>query len=175
MDTDIKQALFQALLDLMEVKPVKRISVVELTERAKVNRTSFYNYYDGIDDMVRKIETELSCELREALVEYERRGSSHESAARLLAFIFRFVAENSRIFSILLDPDGDYFVIKKTLELFAEYLSPAREGQRFIFPFITFGCVGIIQRWLLDGMKESPEDMAALTVSYIERGSGHLI
>lgn len=169
-----RQQLFQALIDLMEVKPVNRISVSELTERAGVNRTSFYNFYTGIDDMIQKIEADLSRSLAEAFRAYALESNNHESAARLFSFLFGFVKDNAKLFSFLLTPDTNHIVLQKTCALLAEYISTESPEQQYSLPFITYGCIGMVQHWLKGGMKENPEDMSALAVSWIERGTGHL-
>jgi hypothetical protein len=174
-----KQLLFQALIDLMEVKPVSRISVSELTERANVNRTSFYNFYTGIDDMIQKIEADLSKSLAEAFREYalevaNHDSGNHDSATKLFSFLFRFVKDNAKIFGFLLTPDTNHIVLQKTCNLLAEYVATESPEQQYSLPFITFGCIGVIQRWLQGGMKENPEDMALLAVAWIEKGTGHL-
>ena len=169
-----KKQLFQALIDLMEVKPVNRISVSELTERAGVNRTSFYNFYTGIDDMIQKIEAELSHSLAEAFRAYALESDNHESAAKLFSFLFGFVKDNAKIFGFLLTPETNYVVIQKTCALLSQYISTESPEQQYSLPFITFGCIGMIQHWLEGGMKDSPESMSALAVSWIEKGTGHL-
>lgn len=174
-----KQLLFQALIDLMEVKPVNRISVSELTERAGVNRTSFYNFYTGIDDMIQKIEADLSRSLAEAFRVYAQEAANHDSqnhdsAAKLFSFLFHFVRENAKLFSFLLTPDSNHIVLQKTCKLLAEYIATESLQQHYALPFITFGCVGVIQQWLNGGMKESPEAMAVVVVDWIEKGTGHL-
>ena len=47
----IKESLFQ----LMQEKPINKITVKELCERADVNRSTFYAYYTDIYDLDRKI------------------------------------------------------------------------------------------------------------------------
>ena len=47
-----KRKLKEALMTLMQTKPVNAISVKELTELADVNRGTFYLHYSDIYDML---------------------------------------------------------------------------------------------------------------------------
>lgn len=53
MDRRIKRtrtAVFNALFDLMSEKDVDKITVLELCERADINKSTFYLHYKGMDD-----------------------------------------------------------------------------------------------------------------------------
>ena len=52
--------LRKALFDLVGEKSIRDITVKELTERAEVSRSTFYLYYDSIQNMVQSISDE-SC------------------------------------------------------------------------------------------------------------------
>ena len=54
-----KQRLRQSLTELLAQKPLSKITVQELTERADVNRGTFYSHYKDISDMKEQIEREL--------------------------------------------------------------------------------------------------------------------
>ena len=42
----------QAILELLEKKDIEFITITEITQRAGVNRTTFYLHYDNIDDLL---------------------------------------------------------------------------------------------------------------------------
>jgi len=50
-----KEALRQSLLDLMKEKPVEKISVKELCEKADVNRSTFYVYYGSPQELLNAV------------------------------------------------------------------------------------------------------------------------
>ncbi|MBP3209850.1 MAG: TetR/AcrR family transcriptional regulator, partial [Oscillospiraceae bacterium] len=54
-----KKLLTQALTELMQQKQIKDITVTELTEKADMNRGTFYLYYRDVFDMVEKIEDDM--------------------------------------------------------------------------------------------------------------------
>lgn len=44
-----------SFLELLEEKPVSRITVTQLCERAQINRATFYKHYLDIPDLLEKI------------------------------------------------------------------------------------------------------------------------
>lgn len=58
-----KQAILSAFLDLLDEKPFDRISVVDIAQRSRINRNTFYYYYPDIfalvDDLLRVSSREL--------------------------------------------------------------------------------------------------------------------
>lgn len=53
-------AVEKALLELMQEKPTELISISELAEKADINRKTFYNNYDSIDDVIYGIDKKIS-------------------------------------------------------------------------------------------------------------------
>jgi len=49
----IQQYIAEALLILMEKKPYDKITIGEITEKAGVNRSSYYRHFDTKEDIIR--------------------------------------------------------------------------------------------------------------------------
>lgn len=49
-----RSAIFNAVFDLSTEKELDKISVVELCERAGINKSTFYLHYNSIDDCLKK-------------------------------------------------------------------------------------------------------------------------
>ena len=74
-----KEALKNSLIELMKEKPVNNITVKELVLTADLNRSTFYNYYCDIPDMLQKLEMELYNELLEIFKAHiERHSEIHD-------------------------------------------------------------------------------------------------
>ena len=63
-----KKLLSQGLIELMQHKQVKDITVRELAERVDVNRGTFYLYYRDIFDLLERLEEDLFEQLNEVIV-----------------------------------------------------------------------------------------------------------
>lgn len=64
-----RSAIENALLDLMQTKPLETISIRELAEHADINRKTFYNHYSRIEDVVEEINKKISMVILNALPE----------------------------------------------------------------------------------------------------------
>lgn len=61
--TPAQEAIENALLSLNDEKEIYKIAVKELCARANVARSTFYAYYEVIDDCLANIENRLICKL----------------------------------------------------------------------------------------------------------------
>lgn len=64
-----RTAIENTLLDLMQYKPLNTITISELAEAADINRKTFYNNYNSIDDVIKGINEKLSLHIFNALPE----------------------------------------------------------------------------------------------------------
>ena len=67
-----KKKLTSTLLALLEQKPVRDITVLELCKIANVNRTTFYKYYKDVDDFIFTLEESLISDLRNNMINIKR-------------------------------------------------------------------------------------------------------
>lgn len=172
-----KKKLRESLLRLMAQKPVNAITVRELTELADVNRGTFYFHYSDVHDMLEKIEEDFFVRFHAVLSSEDIQKDNQ--AHPYLQAIFSFLAENQDLCKILLSPNGDMIFMNRIHKLVDEQCScfwrraaPGSSPAQFerFNAFIIGGCVGVIQKWLDDGLQETPEEIsefiaAAVTAS----------
>ena len=54
-----KQAIRNALFQIMEEKSIDKITVAEIVQKADINCSTFYFYYEDINDLLRQTENEV--------------------------------------------------------------------------------------------------------------------
>ena len=54
-----KQSIINAFIEIRSRKEVERITVKELCEKARINKSTFYAHYKDIYDLSDQLETEL--------------------------------------------------------------------------------------------------------------------
>jgi len=54
-----KELLKNSLIELIEIKEYNKITIKEICERANVNRTTFYKYYNDVDSLLLEIEDDI--------------------------------------------------------------------------------------------------------------------
>lgn len=97
-----------ALISLLERKDIKDITISEICQEAKVNRTTFYLHYDNILDLLQEIATTLFKGYLESFDKQIPIESYHHYSAKELAFntpeyllpFLNFVQKNKTIFKI---------------------------------------------------------------------------
>ena len=66
-----KRMLKEALVKLLENKPIEKVSVLEICQTAEINRTTFYKYYGSQYDLMSDIQDDFLRELEINLREKE--------------------------------------------------------------------------------------------------------
>lgn len=175
-----RKLLLQALTRLMEEKPVKEITVKELTDLADMNRGTFYLYYKDIFDMVEKIEDGMFEGLEKIAAVHEE-DAARQQTGPILQDLFHFVAENQEIVRVLLSPHGDMSFLHRLFEVIREKCltdfaaaDAIREEEAFDdrFSFVVYGTAGVIRGWVNRGCAESAEGMAELADGMIRNALG---
>ena len=144
--------LNDSFFQILKKKKINDISVLELCKKAKINRTTFYKYFESIDDYVIKIEKDIEEELKTSISQITRN--------YLISFINILIsktAENDTKYVMLFSENGDSHFLKHLLFLVYEesinewkrLLKKAKdEDLQRIYDFIVEGSIGIIKAWI---------------------------
>lgn len=172
------KTLKTSLLLLLQKKSVKQITVRELAELADINRSTFYLHYRDIPDMVAQIQQELIDDFHKILEKYTPK-QTNANPLPILREVFTFLYHNADFCKALLGRNGDIAFMERIRELLRQECLPAwqkafciPEGQdaRYLSSYVVSGCVGVIQTWLENDMKEEPLFMASLADEMIMQG-----
>ncbi len=153
--TETKDKIRNAFFELYAEKKIDRISIKEITDKAQLNRGTFYVYYKDIYDLLDKTEDELIGELVVKLRELIPRILREENLDQFFPPL-EFYQRYSKFLKILLGANGDpnfihkiKTILKKTLrEMLKNEQIPEVENMEYIMEFISSGQIGIISHWL---------------------------
>ena len=182
--------LLQALISLLETKPLNSITVTELTRIADVNRATFYAHYKDVHELFDELKTECCIMFRDLIVRHAEE-IQHDDTTGVTRELFEYFDDNEQMFT-LLTRNGDttlYGDIITTLQdALAETVLPVKCGAHssnrrtvnrddhlemvlfvYQFDFIVGGLVSLLQRWFTNGRQESVKTMAALANNYVQR------
>lgn len=157
-----KMFIKEALLGLMEQKPVDQITITELCKQADINRNTFYTHFNTIKDALTMVEQELEESLFSEL-------NLNVEDRTIIKQLFEHFKKNGNIYRILISSNGDfsfmYTLYSKIEQLVIEkYYSRAKtmdeEKIKMIFEFQFFGSISVVRRWLDSGAKQTCEEMA---------------
>lgn len=154
-----------------------RVAVTAIAERADVTRRTFYSHYRDIPDLVERSEEELLADLRVYIsrIAEVRLADLYDGLSRLEPCpgsqeLLEFVHENGDYLGAMLGPGGDPGLAEKIKVIARETVTDraldgldARAMGPFFDYYLTYVVsaeVGVIQRWLEGGMRESAGVMA---------------
>ena len=95
-----KRLLKEALLELLDEKPLEKISVTDVCRRADVNRSTFYAHYMDTTALLHEMEQEVFSELPGA--DFLPVDVHDQRFFDALESFFTYVRKNERLFRILL-------------------------------------------------------------------------
>ena len=170
-----KMMLKQSLLELMADKPINQITIKELCSLADVNRGTFYNHYNDQYDLLRQIQDELDFEIK---VTINENLSETASSSKIITETIRCISAQSSLCKVLFSKYGDTEFIKKLMynahdQCIAEWKTKLKQNdlkqlERY-YLFTSNGIAAVIQEWLQNGMKESPQEL----VLFIEKATNY--
>lgn len=171
-----KALLRQGLMQLMETKDIKDISVKELSDMADINRGTFYLHYADVYDMLAQLENELFVEFYDIIDRTLTPDSAIHSPETPLSEIFSFLERHRDVARVMMGPHGDLSFVNRLKGLVQERLDHIlTSGQNacdscYIEAFAVSGCIGVIDTWLNQPAPPSPEAMAAVCGKLLEQG-----
>lgn len=66
-----KRSIYNAFIELRSKKPLEKLTIKELCEKAQINKSTFYVYYQDVYDLSDKIEDEVISEIMKSLSDTE--------------------------------------------------------------------------------------------------------
>lgn len=183
-----KKVIREALTDLIEEKGFELITVRDLTEKADINRGTFYLHYQDKYDLLKKSEDELIEGLKDFIHEINPsiilQSNLQNEPLPFLVKLFGYIEENARFMKLILGPNGNpsfqdrikqfmraNFIEKIMKDLNKEQLLVPME---YLMSYVTAAHLGVIQQWLASDTKQTPREMALILMKISFFGPAHV-
>lgn len=163
----LKECLADALIQLLEVKPIERITIPEIAELAGVGRTTYFRHFTTKEEML----------TYKYVCLWNRWAQEHSLTVRNT-----FILENGLTFfqynlSIrkLLEITYKRNLQTALYESFRQIMKPQCGTDPldcYQSRFYSYGLFGLLDEWVLRGFCETPEQMAAIVSDLLQRGGG---
>lgn len=152
----VKRALKDALLDLLEEKPLAFVSVRSLCESADVGRSTFYAHYDDLNALVAEMEGDFMSHV----VFFD----GHRPAKGVLASMeeyVHYVKENRRLFLLLLKNGklSSLFLSHSTKQ---NYYGIDSHHFAILAAYSVCGSINALASWLKNPDSRTEKEMAQL-------------
>lgn len=168
-----KRLIREAMLTLLKTRSIQDITVRELCDAAGVNRTTFYNHYDGVYEVLGEIEESFLLQLADD-------GSFTNGQLDLPQHIERLcenLQRNKDIALLLLTNNADPNFSAKLMKLqacgpiwneTARSYSPAEH--ELLAKFVSGGAYAMLCHWLESGCRQTPKQISILMTKVIQNG-----
>ena len=157
MASGTKEALAQALRQMMTVKPIDKVTVKDIVEICGVNRQTFYYHFDDVDDLLEWVFEQDSDRVFPSVVVYDRWLENMMTYFDYLesnsAFTLNVYHSNSRLYMLRYLKERMAFCIRSFAEIASEGKNIDRQDFEFVVEFYANLAIGFIAQWMDAGMK----------------------
>ena len=164
-----------AFEDLICEKDYERITVKEICDRARINKKTFYHYYETLDALLAELQVELSSgylemvkdyvlpdeldKVNRALFEYSiRQGLAYEKITCSVSY--------SAVRQDMIDK-----VMVATWGKSKQFQALDQQQQHLLTTYINTVSVGLYRQWVADGKRLPLEEVIALSNALLCQGT----
>ena len=184
-------ALQQGLVELLLEKPLREITISEVTNAADVSRTTFYLHYKNIEDLFHTMEQGIFLQFEAIIhrsmadeqnilhVEFDEKGKASMPA---LEEVFHFISDNPDLSVVLLNnPDSTFLdrIWVTGQDAFNERLATLQPRMdvrqlEYYYILVISGIRGVIEYWISTGMRESISEVVGIATDFLLRNYAFL-
>lgn len=161
-----ERALTEALTELLEERPLDKINVVDITDKCGLTRNTFYYHFHDVYDALNCYFTN---EIEKMLVKYEHDEDWSGGFLEGLEFVYHHKTMIEHIYNFVdsreLRDYLDSVLFKYALTVIGKEFKKtdySAQVKEIAADFYTNVLLGATIKWIKDGMKENPENMATL-------------
>lgn len=159
----LKECMGTALLELMQTKPIEKISIEEMTAKADVGRSTYFRYFKSKDEV---LSFKIHCLWKRFCEAQARPADGPQDDTRMF---FQF--------SLSLRPINDLLYAaghqNALLEAYMQILDPSCQQSNiktyYLNNFLAYGVFGLVNAWILRGYQETPEEMERVIQGWMEK------
>lgn len=157
-----QKAIKEAFLYLLQQKPINKITISEITDRADIGRGTFYIHYTDIFDLQNKIIDETIADL-ERIFDTAYTEKEGEDFAVISERLIKYIAQHRQLFEIFYSSSDENrltmlikkIFIKKIIE--QENLKYNDPKDQIEVYFFIAGITGVLTDWITGNIKADDE------------------
>ena len=184
-----KQALREALVQLIEERGLNNFTASDLCARAGLNRGTLYNNFGGLEGLLAALEddvmdglVQIEADMRSIQLSDMLRYRKNKAPMPFMVELFDYLRSQGDFLHAILGPGGDPAFARRLREdvctevlqtvLHEHYRNNPEPIVQYYVSFYASAYLGVIERWIETGMQESSEDMAliAMRLFFIKPG-----
>lgn len=165
-----QKLLKDSLIELMQEKEFKNISVKDITERADLNRGTFYLHYSDTYHLLQDIEEEVLTSFQE-MIDCYKHSFQRDTLLPVLNPVIEYISENEAICKIMFENSASTDFLNRFHSLIhqngleiIQTMFPGTHGPitDCFFEFVTYGLIGMLRQWIDSGQTLPKKQLAEL-------------
>lgn len=182
--TKTRLEIKEAFIALMQEKNFNELTVRDITERANINRTTFYKHYLDKFDLLDKYETEI-CKKIEETIDEVTMNSLKDTFEKQISFlslikVYEYFNEERALMKVLLGPNSDISFQEKIRQLLIRNMHERILTQvpleqlniplDILIMYVSSAHIGLIRYWLENNIQHTPTEMATILSQIMIQG-----
>lgn len=174
-----KEDINKAFLSLLQEKGISGLTVFNITERANINRSTFYLHYKDKYDLFERYVDNLLNEMVSTIEPTKPLEKESRESENRMQNLFSHFHNNAGFYQAMFHyKGGAYFYNEflKNIELFFQQKTDSffitnqykDANQQILIDFLIYGFFGVINHWFKNGMIESNKVMGEELEALIE-------
>ncbi len=174
-----RKALRDAFISLVRERGLAAVTVLDVTERAMVNRATFYRHFRDKYDLMRFTIDSLVADLAWRPVPSDPSSFAFQDAVDHTEAILNRLAQHADLFQAVLALGGGPRLTLKTQRFVEEIIRHRLDvlgdletpiPKEMIVPILSRWSTALWSWWLMEGMPYPPRDMAVYVVTLLRDG-----
>ncbi|MDY3281523.1 TetR/AcrR family transcriptional regulator [Dysosmobacter sp.] len=179
-----RRLLKESLLELMQEKPFSQISVRDVTERADVNRTTFYLHYTDTARLLQSVEEDLLSDARTLIDAHLQETVAEHTLRPVFEPILDFTVAHRTVCTVLFENNEASQFTGHLQRLFQRsggeivqaWFRPRDDRQlSYLLEFVACGLIGLIAEWFRRGMDLPREELLDAAECLADGAAGRLL
>lgn len=168
-----KNAVYQALAELMGEKELRHITVQDISDKADIHRVTFYKHFLDIYDVYEQLSKII---LGDVAVMLTQRGE--KTPAAFYQDLLHYVSEHSVYFKMIFSPYNTSKLYQKMLQMFigmeslvfSEQLGVgcSEDDLACVVRYHVNGCFAVMAEWVATGPAQ-PQEYIVKTLSALDK------
>ena len=167
-----KTVIRQALFDLLQEKPINKITVTDVCKLADINRSTFYSHYEDVYALLASIQNEM---FENVILTLNTEDWFEE--------LLELVDQNRDLCQVLIGPHGDSSFIRQLIYLGYDnsmkfwkkmYPDASPELRDYAYAYISYGVIGILENWVCSGYKLGIDEVGGILMGLTMQGLNYM-
>ena len=166
----VEDAIFDAFFLLLKEKDLEKITVSDVIKKAGIVRSTFYNHYENIPDLMSAAEDKTINDIFKMMESFHPQNDRDMCHSYYLA-ICNYTKKNPFVSNLVQTPRGDAF-FEKAITMFHKYVSEIASNSnkvvtmhdKNVFSYYIAGAIGstlgVLHKWTAENFETPSEEVA---------------